>query len=141
MYQKFILIIILIGLLFSSGCAEKKTDEAQILAQIAVLQEAIENHDRSQFMDVIDEQYQDQLGNDRKNLQRMLIGFFYRYKDISVYVSANQVELQSIRADVQSQVILTGGKNIIPDNARHYSVHSCWKKVSDEWLLSCLEWQ
>ncbi|WP_214660508.1 hypothetical protein [sulfur-oxidizing endosymbiont of Gigantopelta aegis] len=125
----------------ASGCAEKKTDEAQILAQIAVLQAAIENHDRGEFMDVVDEQYQDQRGNSHKSLQRMLMGFFFRYKDISVYVSANQVELQSIRADVQSQVIITGGKNIIPDNARHYAVHSCWKKVSDEWRLSCLEWQ
>ena len=92
-------------------------------------------------MDIIDEQYQDRLNSDRKSLQRMLLGFFLRYKDISVYVSATEINIQQIRADAQSQVIVTGGKNLIPENARHYQVHSCWKKISDEWLLSCLEWE
>ena len=112
-----------------------------IQSQIEVLQDAIETHDRGQFMDVIDAQYRDQLNNDRKSLQRMLMAFFFRFKDISVYVSATQIDIQQIRADARSQVLLTGGKHLIPDNARHYQVHSCWKKVSDEWLLSCLEWE
>ncbi|MCU7938896.1 MAG: hypothetical protein KZQ64_07550 [gamma proteobacterium symbiont of Bathyaustriella thionipta] len=123
------------------GCAEKKTDELLIKEQIDALQEAIETNDRGQFMDVIDVEYSDQLNSDRKSLQRMLMGFFLRYQAISVYVSATQINIQKIRADAQSQVVLTGGKHLIPDNARHYEVHSCWKKVSDEWLLSCLEWQ
>lgn len=130
----------LMGLLIS-GCAEKKTDEAQILEQIKVLQDAIESHDRGAFMDVIDEQYQDQLNDDRRSLQRMLMGFFLRYKDISVYVSATEITIQQIRADADSQIVVTGGKNLLPESARHYEVHSCWKKVSDEWLLSCLEWE
>ncbi len=124
-----------------SGCAEEKTDEAMIQLQIEHLQAAIEAHDRGKFMDVIDEQYRDQLDNNQGSLQRMLMGFFLRYKDISVYVSATTINVQSIRADAQSQVVLTGGENIIPENARHYQVHSCWKKVSGEWLLSCLEWE
>ena len=127
--------------LLMSGCAEKKSDEALIQAQIEILQNAIETHDRGQFMEVIDAQYRDQLNNDRQSLQRMLMGFFFRYKDISVYVSATQISLQQIRADAQSQVVVTGGRHLIPESARHYQVHSCWKKVSDEWLLSCLEWQ
>ncbi len=129
------------GGLMLSGCAEQKSDEAMIQAQIEILQNAIETHDRGQFMDVIDTQYRDQLNNDRQSLQRMLMGFFFRYRDISVYVSATQISMQQIRADAQSQVVVTGGKHLIPESARHYQVHSCWKKVSDEWLLSCLEWQ
>jgi len=123
------------------GCAEKKTDEVLIQEQIKLLQKAIETHDRGNFMDIIDLEYTDQINSDRQSLQRMLLGFFLRYKDISVFVSATQINIQHIRADAQSQVVLTGGKHLIPDNARHYQVHSCWKKVSDEWLLSCLEWQ
>lgn len=123
------------------GCAQKKTDEVLIQGQIKLLQEAIETHDRGNFMAIIDPEYSDQINSDRQSLQRMLLGFFLRYKDISVYVSATQINIQQIRADAQSQVVLTGGKHLIPDNARHYQVHSCWKKVSGEWLLSCLEWQ
>lgn len=122
------------------GCAQKKTDEVLIQEQIELLQEAIETHDRSNFMAVVAPEYSDQINSDRQSLQRMLLGFFLRYKDISVYVSATQINIQQIRADAQSQVVLTGGKHLIPDNARHYQVHSCWKKVSGEWLLSCLEW-
>lgn len=126
---------------FLVACADKKTDEALIQSQIENLQQAIENHDRGKFMAIIDEQYHDQLNNDRQSLQRMLMAFFFRYKDIVVYVSATEIDLQSIRADADSQVLVTGGKNIMPESARHYQLHSCWKKVSDEWLLSCLEWQ
>ena len=124
-----------------SGCAEKKTDEILIREQINSLQEAIETHDRGQFMAVIGTEYSDQVNSDRQSLQRMLLGFFLRYKDISVYISATQINIKQIRADAQSQLVVTGGKSLIPENARHYQVHSCWKKVSDEWLLSCLEWQ
>ena len=145
MYQLKFIMLIIFSFLFSglllSGCAEKKTDEVLIKEQIAVLQKAIETHDRGLFMDVIDEQYQDQLNNNQKTLQRMLMGFFLRYKDISVYASATQINVQQIRADADSQVVVTGGKNLIPESARHYQVHSCWKKVSGEWLLSCLEWE
>ncbi len=134
-------ILCLCNFSFLVGCAEKKTDEVQIREQIALLQTAIESHDRGMFMDIVDEHYQDQLDNDKKSLQRMLMGFFLRYKDISVYASNTQVELQGIRADADSQVLITGGKNVIPESARHYQVHSCWKKISGEWLLSCLEWE
>lgn len=127
--------------IFISGCSEEKTDEAMIMAQIEILQTAIEEHDRSDFMALIDEQYQDQMNNTRSSLQRLLMIYFYRFKDISVYISATQINVQSIRADAHSQVVITGGKNLIPERARHAQVHSCWKKVSGEWLLSCLEWQ
>ena len=144
MYKlKVLIAVVLFSITMSvlTGCAEKKTDEALIQAQIETLQGAIESHERGKFMAVIDEQYQDQLNNDRQSLQRMLMGFFFRYKDISVYVSATKISIQQIRADAQSQVVVTGGKNLLPESARHYQVHSCWKKVSDEWLLSCLEWE
>ncbi len=137
----FLTLYLLTLCLLTSGCAEQKTDEVLIQEQINILQDAIEAHDRGKFMAVVDEQYHDQLNSDRQSLQRLLMGFFLRYKDISVYVSATEINIQQIRADAQSQVIVTGGKNLIPENARHYQVHSCWKKISDEWLLSCLEWE
>ena len=133
--------LILSGLFLLVGCSEPQTDEVMIEAKISQLQQAIENHAQSDFMEVIDEHYTDQLNNDRKNLQRMLLGFFLRYKDISVFASGHQIEVNQLRADVQSQVVVTGGEHLIPDSARHYRVHSCWKKVSGEWLLSCLKWQ
>jgi len=123
------------------ACDEAKTDEELITAQINTLQEAIETHDRGDFMAVIDSEYSDHLNKDRSSLQKMLMLFFYRYKDISVYVTGTEIELQQIRAEAHSQVVLTGGQSLIPENARHYQVKSCWKKVDDEWLLSCLEWQ
>ena len=133
--------LILSGLFLLAACSKPQTDEAMIEAKISQLQQAIENHDQGDFMEVIDEHYTDQLHNDRKNLQRMLLGFFLRYKDISVFASAHQIEVNQIRANVQSQVVVTGGEHLIPDSARHYQVHSCWKKVSGEWLLSCLKWK
>ena len=125
---------------FLSACNEKKTDKELIQDQIKVLQEAIESHDRGDFMAVIDKEYSDKLNANRSLLQKRLMLFFYRYKDISVYVSGTEIDLQQIRAEAYSQVILTGGKSLIPENARHYQLTSCWKKVEDEWLLSCLDW-
>lgn len=137
----FLTLCLLTLCLLTLGCAEQKTDEMLIQEQIKILQEAIETHDRGKFMAAVDAQYHDQLNSDRQSLQRLLMGFFFRYKDISVYVNATEINIQKIRADAQSQVIVTGGKNLIPENARHYQVHSCWKKISDEWFLSCLEWK
>lgn len=134
-------IMLLMSLVWISGCSEQPSDEVQIQEKMAQLQEAIEKKDRSGFMAEIDEQYQDQLGNNRKALQRMLMGFFLRYKDISIFVSGSEIEVTQIRAEGRSQVVVTGGEGIIPDNARHYQVYSCWNKQGGEWLLSCLEWE
>lgn len=134
-------IMLLMSLVWISGCSEQPSDEVQIQEKMAQLQEAIEKKDRSGFMAEIDEQYQDQLGNNRKALQRMLMGFFLRYKDISIFVSGSEIEVTQIRAEGRSQVVVTGGEGIIPDNARHYQVYSCWNKHGGEWLLSCLEWE
>ncbi len=142
MARKIIIFAVFItGQLIFAGCSEQKTDEAVIIERISLLQKAIETHNSSQFMAIIDSQYYDQINTDRQALQAMLMVFFLRYKDISVFVNATTINIQGIRADAQSQLLLTGGKSIIPENARHYRVHSCWKKVSQQWLLSCLNWQ
>ena len=57
------------------ACDEEKTDEERIVAQIKVLQEAIEAHDSSDFMAVIDSQYSDRLNKTRSSLQKMLLLF------------------------------------------------------------------
>ena len=142
MARKIIIFAVFItGQLIFAGCSEQKTDEAVIIERISLLQKAIETHNSSQFMAIIDSQYYDQINTDRQALHAMLMVFFLRYKDISVFVNATTINIQGIRADAQSQLLLTGGKSIIPENARHYRVHSCWKKVSQQWLLSCLNWQ
>lgn len=124
-----------------SGCTENKSDETLIREQIDSLQTAIEARDRGSFMAVIDDSYQDPLNSDRKSLQRMLMGYFLRYQDISVYATGHQIELTPLSAEVKSQVVVTGGKGLLPEDARHYQVVSCWNKSDEEWLLSCLEWQ
>ena len=134
-FQLFIMIFLL------SGCSDNRNDETIIREQIENLQIAIEQHDRSQFMAIIDSEYYDKLNSDPQSLQRMLLGFFLRYKDISIFASAHQFKMMQIRAEVQSQVVITGGKGLLPERARHYKVKSCWKKDSDEWLLSCLDWE
>ena len=139
--KKYLVGVLFLFTVFLVGCSEQQSDEEQIKAQIQLLQQAIENHSRSDFMSVIGEQYYDRLNSDRKSLQRMLIGYFLRYKDISVFVSATQVELIQTRAEAKSQVVITGGKGLIPEDARHYEVKSCWKKDSGEWFLTCLEWE
>ena len=134
-------LLLVLFILQLAACSKPQSDEARILQQITKLQSAIENHSRSDFMAVIDGDYYDRLNTDRKSLQRMLMGFFLRYRDIAVFVTNTTIDIQQIRAQAQSQVVVSGGAGIVPDKARHYQVSSCWKKVSDEWLLSCLEWE
>jgi hypothetical protein len=139
------MVVLLSSIVFFSACTEKKTDDILIQEQIVLLQAAIEAHDYRQFMSIVDQDYYDMAygskNNDRQALQRILLALFLRYKDISVFVSNTQIRVMQTRADAQSQIVLTGGKGLIPDSARHYNVQSCWKKVSGDWLLSCLEWQ
>ena len=124
------------------GCStERRTDESMIKEQIEHLEAAIETHNRSDFMSIIDSEYQDKLNSNRKSLQTMLLGLFFRYKDISVFSSAHEFNIMQIRAEVRSQIVITGGHGLIPDKARHYQLKSCWKKESGEWLLYCLDWQ
>ena len=137
--KKIILLSVL--LLLISACSQPKNDETLILEQISILESSIEQHNHSDFMDIVASNYHDPINNNKKSLQAMLLVYFLRFKDISVLLSNTTVEIHSIRTDAHSQVIITGGQGLIPDTARHYKVHSCWKKEADVWLLSCLEWQ
>jgi hypothetical protein len=128
-------------MLFLTACSDPESDEAQIKNQIDSLQQAIEAHDRGDFMALVDADYHDQMNNNRKKLEAILLGYFLRYKDISILISATSVEVTQIRAEAHSQVVISGGRGVIPESARHYRVQSCWKKVDDEWLLSCLKWR
>jgi hypothetical protein len=135
-----LLFLVLISLI-TLGCSNVQTDEVLIQLKIDQLQNAIEKHHRGDFMAIIDRSYHDQMNHDRHSLQRFLMGFFLRYKDISVYISATKINNKGIRAIAESQIVLTGGETLIPESARHYQVYSCWSKVEEEWLLTCLEWQ
>jgi len=136
------ILLLVVITLFVSACGDSASDEDKIKNQLQAGVIAIESRNSGDALDIVSETFTDQDNNTRKDLHRILMGYFLRYKDIGVFYTNTAIEIKSPGyAEATFNVVLTGGEHLIPDDARHYDVHSCWRNISGEWLLSCLRWE
>ncbi|MBT0963703.1 hypothetical protein [Denitromonas iodatirespirans] len=81
---------------------------------------------------------------DKAGVQRLLAGYFLRYKHIGVVVTGVTVEPLA-HADDQAwsdaSVLLTGADGLIPEAGRHYRVRGLWVREGSDWRLRELHWE
>jgi len=81
---------------------------------------------------------------DQREAQRMLAGYFLRYRNIGVVVTAISVEPlphDTDQAWSNATVLLTGAEGLIPETGRAYSVRGLWQFRDGGWRLAQLSWE
>ncbi|KAA3651319.1 MAG: hypothetical protein DWQ11_14310 [Proteobacteria bacterium] len=81
---------------------------------------------------------------DKAGVQRLLAGYFLRYKNIGVVVTGVSIEPLSHTPDQawsSASVVLTGADGLIPEAGRIYQVRGLWLREGGAWRLRELQWE
>ena len=80
---------------------------------------------------------------DPSGVQRMLAGYFLRYRHIGVLVtgvSVSPIAHDPTQAWSEATVTLAGAQDLIPESGRILKVTGLWREIDGEWLLVRLSW-
>ena len=105
-------------------------------------QQAIETGQAGNFMDGVASDFVGEGGMDRRQLRGLIAAQLLRAKDVGVSVVSMDVRLLAgdRQADVDLDVLLTGGAGFLPDSASTYRIrtggadgHDGWQVISADW--------
>ena len=134
--------------LLLGACSSPEDPEQQIRDNIAAMQTALAERDNSGFREHLAESFigagRAQRTMYKDDVQKMLAGYFLRYKEIKILVTLLSVELDEVQpglATTNATVALAGGQRGMPDSARLYKVNGQWQNFDGEWKMTRFEWK
>jgi hypothetical protein len=128
-------------LLGIAGCS-RPSDEEQIRASLAAMQEAVELAKPSDFMQYVADDFTGHGGEvDRLSLHNLLRAQVLTNARIGVTLTSIDVNLQGNRATVTIDAVLTGGNGRwIPEHGSIRRIESGWRKTDGKWLCINAQW-
>ncbi len=138
---------ILFAILFGVSACDRETDENKIKNVITAIQTAAEHKDVKNVIDHLSETYRDSQGNNREGIKALLLGYFFRYPKISVYINNLQITIKESSAQASFETVLTSKektgslKDIIPQALGIYAFDVELKKESGDWKVTSASWE
>ncbi|WP_145999215.1 hypothetical protein [Oceanicoccus sp. KOV_DT_Chl] len=118
--------------------------EQQILQNIELMESAVESKDASDVLDHLAEGFVANEAMDKKQVEALMRGYFFRYPAIELVSSNINVELNPNdpnRAVMAANLIVAGGNTgLLPDRASGYKLEGEWQIERGEWRLIRLTW-
>jgi ketosteroid isomerase-like protein len=127
----------------SFAACSRSSDEEQIRALIEAAEVAVEARDTSDVMEHIADDYRDDMGNDKDQLQTFLRGYLLMHPKIELIISIKEVKLETDnRAYADITVAMLGTKGL--DNqssltADSQSLRVNLKRVDSKWRVSYVD--
>jgi len=132
------MVVSLAGLL--DGCS-KPPDEAQIRAAIDAMARAVQDKDRTAFVEHLSPEFKAGNGMDQRGLAQLMLFEFRRNKQIGVYVVDTDVKVDGAWANAVLHVAVTGTGDWLPERARYYRVSMRWHKRDGQWRVRRARWE
>lgn len=140
----FLVFIMLIALF--PGC-HKETEQEKVKKVITDIQSAAEEKDIKKILNNVAKTYNDPQGFTYETIRGLLLGYFFRYPKISVYIANLDISVEdSISARALFKAVLTSGKqtgsisDIVPESLGMYYFDVSLKKESNEWKVISVTW-
>ncbi|MCP5478361.1 MAG: hypothetical protein H7A20_06205 [Rhodanobacteraceae bacterium] len=116
--------------------------EQRLRERIAAMQQAIETGQAGNFMDGVASDFVGEGGMDRRQLRGLIAAQLLRAKDVGVSVVSMDVRLLAgdRQAEVDLDVLLTGGAGFLPDSASTYRIRTGWADGDDGWQVISADW-
>jgi hypothetical protein len=128
------------------GC-HTQTDEDKVEKVIADIQAAGEEKNVKKIMVNLSKTYIDPQGFNYEGINGLLVGYFFRYPKISVYISNLTISVEQTSARAVFQTVLTsGGKtgsvtDVIPQSLGIWDFDVSLKKESNDWRVTSAKWE
>lgn len=128
------------------GC-HKESDQDKVKKVITDIQIAGEEKNIKKIMNNISKTYSDRQGFNYEGIKGLLVGYFFRYPKISVYINNLDIFVEGISARAVFQTVLTSGEktgsvtDVIPQSLGVWDFDVSLKKESSKWKVTSAKWE
>ncbi|MRR14877.1 MAG: hypothetical protein EG826_00305 [Deltaproteobacteria bacterium] len=128
------------------GCAGR-TDENKIKTLLTDIQTAGEEKNIKKMMNHLSKTYSDPQGFNYDGIHGLLVGYFFRYPKISVYINNLTVSVEKAQARAVFQTVLVSGEktgsitDAIPQSLGIWNFDVLLKKEPDGWKVVSAKWE
>jgi hypothetical protein len=122
----------------------RDSPEAALRAQLQAMEAAAGDHEISDFMDGVAEDFIGNDGADRAALHNLLRAQVLTRTRIGIASGPLDIEMQDGKATVRFTVALSGnstGRGMLPVNVQAYSITSGWREDGGEWRVYYAQWE
>ncbi|MEJ1298904.1 MAG: hypothetical protein RPU64_13955 [Candidatus Sedimenticola sp. (ex Thyasira tokunagai)] len=142
------LTLLCFSLLMLAGCSEEKVSpEDEIRAMLSAGEVAVESRSVTESAAFVSEQYQDESGRHRKDIMRLLAGYFLTHQKIHLLVQVNRITLtDDARAEVTLFAAVAGRpesslEQLVALRADLVRFDLKLEKEGSEWLVHSSHWR
>ena len=125
----------------------KETDQNKVKKVITEIQAAGEEKNVKKIMAHIYKTYSDPRCYNYEGIHGLLLGYFFRYPKISIYITGIIISVEGASAKAVFQTVLTSGKktgsikDIIPQSLGVWDFDVTLKKESGDWKVTSAKWK
>jgi len=132
-----------IAILMLTSCSNPP-DEQIIIQHIESMAINVQQRNVSGTLEQFSESFSATHLNTKKDVKRMLMLSFFKYKRIAILITNIQVSIDNIytnQAEATFNAITTSGSGLIPNEGQAYRINTKWEKNADDWYLVEAEWK
>ena len=143
LYTRRTSLFVLFCMMIISGGCSKRADRDVIAGHIDAMIEAVEKENRRALLKYFSEDVVVQKRLGKRDVGALAFRYFLAYDNIKLYVYFINIKSESGQgqARVSAKVLVTSGKEVLPQRAGLYQVSGRWQKTGDDWLIIELDWQ
>lgn len=140
------IILIFVIAITALGC-HKETERDKVKKVISDIQTAGEEKNIKKIMNNLSKTYSDPQGFNYEGIHGLLLGYFFQYPKISVYISNLMVSVDKTEANALFQAVLTSGEktgsvsDVIPQTLGVWDFDVALKKESNDWKVTRARWK
>lgn len=128
------------------GC-HKESEQDKVKKVIADIQSAGEEKNIRKIMNNLSKTYSDPQGYNYEGIHGLLVGYFFRYPKISVYINDLKISVENTEANAVFQTVLSSGEktgsvtDVIPQSLGAWHFDVSLKKESGDWKVTKAKWE
>jgi hypothetical protein len=125
------------------ACSKTAPEEA-ILANIDAMQLAVSERNNGDLVAHVSDNFSGHHDMDKKELRKMIMGMFLRYKNINVVVTRMQILHDPRRPNIAQMdgiILVTGAQGLVPQDGRLLQVTGTWQNDGGDWYLANADWE
>jgi hypothetical protein len=145
--KHFVTICLIFAIAITALGCHKETEQDKVKKVITDIQTAAEEKDVKEIINNLSKTYNDSHGFNNETIKRLLLGYFFQYPKISVYINNLKISIENTSAKAVFQTALTSGNktgsvtDVIPQSLGIYDFDVSLKKESNGWKVTSAEWE
>lgn len=135
-------LVLVVLMSLAGGCA-RSSDEQQLRAALAAMQQAVERREPNAFMEHVAEDFSaPAAGMERRQLHDLLRLQVLRNERIGVATAIRDIRIDGNRATVDVTATFTGSSGgWVPERGSIYTLTSGWRRDDGRWKLVQATWE